>query len=90
MVMYRSRKSAKSSCRRRSRTGKVRHDSVVAVKFRHDDGASGPRARTRHRCEVLSLTFALIVILDYERVNDGGMPVAVRGVDPDALGNLYQ
>ncbi len=33
MVTYRSRKSAKSSCHRRSRTRKVRHDSVLAVKF---------------------------------------------------------
>ena len=39
---------------------------------------------------VLSPTFALIVVLDYERANHAGAPVAVKGVDPDALGNLDQ
>jgi hypothetical protein len=39
--------------------------------------------------QILPLIFALIVVSDYERKR-WRTPVPVRGVDPDALGNLYQ
>ena len=38
---------------------------------------------------ILPLIFALIVVLDYERKR-WRTPAAVRGVDPDGLGNHYQ
>ena len=38
---------------------------------------------------ILPLVFALIVVLDYERKR-WRTPAAVRGVDPDGLGNHYQ